>query len=451
MVLAFRYLRGSNCVLAVILSLLSAMTSWEVCAQDIAAQPTEPRATLVRHDRLPDLPSDVTSYRIGYLPASESQFVIFSSNNTETLRKEYGSGNLWVNKWGGMPLGKTADSHWFNGMLSNITRPDRTAAAMLMLTPGNGDAVKKVLLVFRNLNLIASFDLGKYLLAEPCSIASNGEVVCRLGNTNKALFLSPGKPPTEREFPARFLNWDFPRKRALLADGTKLLAVEEGKEVYQIELPFMIDRAHIFENGTVIASSRAIGLSGFKPRWRISISAEGKQRGEALIGEWVGCPDRFFGFGNEEAPRSPSEFFIASAPDGLIFYSIDGLHSFARLGSSKGKIPGSNGFNQANLCDSRGNIYTLMTEWTKTKEGDKWKDNSADSVVLYSADPMREAPITLVTSKEIGKALGIDEPQIYTMDVSTDGNWLGLTVTDSNRDHWWLLQYKVTHPIITFF
>ena len=423
----------------VLLSLVSLLSIQPVASADEnPARTLLPRAILVRQDRLPDLAGPVESYRIGYLPASEERFVLFGSNLFETLVEEYGSGNLWVNSWGKSPLGKPVDRRWFNGAISVITRSDRSAAAMMMLAPrAQGDPEKKVALIFRGLDLVASFDLEQYPLADLVGISSYGKVVCRLGQTKRALFLSPGAQPSVREFPATFLNWDFARSRAILGDGTRLRALQGDKTIYDIAFPFVVDRAHVFDDGAVMAGSRNVGGHDYDPCWRISVDANGKQQGEGLIGEWMKFPHEYF---PKSSTRRPSEYIAAVSDGKFIRYSIKGLIPYGE------KIPASNAFHEHNLLDSRGNIYTLTTERFPVQGADEYREEHR--VVLSGVNPT-----TLVNSQEIGKVLGIDEPWIYTMDVSLDGNWLGMTVTDSYHayEHWWLLQYKIEHPVLVEF
>jgi len=211
-----------------------------------------------------------------------------------------------------------------------------------------------------------------------------------------------------------------------------------------VTLPFVVKKAASLEDGSIIAGSQPIGQSGAS--WRVLFSSGGKRVNEAVFGDWTSLPSTFpqddntLATGRRRRQISP---YLANFADGKV-----------EIRYKKTLAPGdnclaSNAYHPFTCFDSRENIYTLMNR--ELHGDDTAVALSEQSVVrTHIFSPAGEAPQTLISGADIAQEMGWKSAFIYSMTVSTDGDWLALTITPDdarNYTEWWVLQYRIIHPV----
>ena len=432
------------------------------------ARPNDPQTTLelLRQDRLPDLSGNVTSYNLDTLTPTEDRFLLVAETTTQFTK-----GNIWAVKWGEAPLGQAVIDRLAVMCNDYIATPDGKASAMKLVLDGEK---QQPVYLLRDLAVAARFDLSQYADAWMANISPDGKLVCRLGDEEKrALFLFPDGRMEVRSYPGVFLNWDFPRGRAILREDREVFVMQGSKTLFKTKLSFVPTGAWTFGDGTLMVRSRSIGGDD-GPAWRMTFDDKGKVKGEAVFGEWIGFPDLIVNRWEylEPAPpplapplppptvapppstvppppppqgptteRLPSSVLLSVESGQLIARHVDSLQWI-------GSAPASNAMQECNGVDSHKRIYTLMSEPPDPKA-----DTTVGFETVYHlphyVSGVNIKPFPLVNSAEVAKQLNIPSAWIYSMTVSPDGNYLALAVTRSDKEawrQWWLVQYRIVHP-----
>ena len=401
---------------------------------------------LARKDRLPDLPGATSSYEFNQLPSTETRFLLARRLSTRPLAGGLNAVDYWTCRWEMVPPGDAATDTGIAGV-GNWGADASGAYAALLLScpmPGGKPAVDR-LFIFHDLTRVASYDLaerGMWIT----TVTSDGQVVCRCEkNPGTAYFYVPGRAPYTRTFPGLFLNWDAARGWAIYASERVITVTDfENRKVFTATLPFIVKKATSLEDGSIIVGSQSIGQNGGS--WRVLYTSGGKRVSEAVFGDWAPLPSEF---PQEDKPlvtgkrRRQNSPYLASFSEGTV--EIRYKKSLAPADSCLA----SNAFHPFTCIDSRENIYTLMNR--ELPGDDTAVALSEQSVVrTHVFLPAGESPQTLLTGMDIAKEMGWKSAFLYAMTVSTDGDWLALTITPDdarNYTEWWVLQYHIIHPV----
>ena len=95
----------SRFVMGNIAAMLIICCSLFVVVKDAYSATQNTTVELIRYDRLPDLPGNLSTYDLNALPSTTEKFMIVAAVWRDVALATFPNGNIWVKGWEAAPLG----------------------------------------------------------------------------------------------------------------------------------------------------------------------------------------------------------------------------------------------------------------------------------------------------------------------------------------------------------